>query len=227
MKTIFFLLTLILNSPVYAQNFKVLQVKGTKAIVEIQNGETLNTGQTYNINSVHESFSPSVISKNQRQYLLGLNLSLTNSKSDTANASTQTGLDINARFGWNSGFFEFGPLGTFGYLDNGTNKTTTFTGGAFGTYNFTENKPGQIFIYAVEGAFSYGMKKTQTSTTSYDDTLLTATFGPYAKWFGLSNDFNINGGLIYSYTKYTPGLQNSPSYSTSGFALAGGIATYF
>jgi len=208
-----------------AQQFKVTQVKGNKAIVEVMNGDSFNVGNTY---SVSENILEKKSSlKNQRQNLLGLSFSISNSKTDLANSTALTSMDISARYGWNKSQYEFGPIGLFNYSDSGSAKSTTFGGGVFGTYNINENKPGTELVFAVEGTFVYSIKKITSGSLSYDDTSLNLTAGPYAKWFILSNDFCISAGVVYSYNSYKPGVQSSSSYNTNTFALTGGIANYF
>lgn len=222
---------LLLNTTAHAQQFKVSQVKGNKAIIEMLAGDLLNPGETYSIQS--EDYSQQIttqknsVKKNQRHNLIGLSLSILSAKTDLSNSNTQTVMDLNARYGWNKTAFEYGVIGLFGYTDSIALKTTSFGAGGFGTYNLNENKPGAELIFAIDGSLTYRLTKNTTSTTSYDDTYLTAAAGPFAKWFVLSNDFNINAGLVYSYTAYKAGLQGATSYNTNTFALSAGIANYF
>jgi len=229
--TLLLFIVLLLNTTAYAQQFKVNQVKGNKAIIEMLAGDLLNPGETYSIQS--EDYSQQIttqknsVKKNQRLNLIGLSLSILSAKTDLSNSNTQTVMDLNARYGWNKATFEYGVIGLFGYTDSTSLKTTSFGAGGFGTYNLNDNKPGADLIFAIDGSLTYRLTKNTTSTTSYDDTYLTVAVGPFAKWFALSNDFNINAGLVYSYTAYKAGLQGATSYNTNTFAISAGIANYF
>jgi len=232
MKSKSLLLTiLLLTATAHAQQFRVNQVKGNKAIIEMLGGDLLNPGETYSIQS--EDYSQQItnqknaIKKNQRHNLIALSLSILSSKTDLSNSNTQTVMDINARYGWNKATFEYGVIGLFGYTDSTSLKTTSFGAGGFATYNLSDNKPGADLIFAIDSSLTYAIRKSTTSSTSYDDTYMTAAVGPFAKWFALSNDFNINAGLVYSYTAYKAGLQGATSYNTNTFAISAGIANYF
>ena len=71
------------NEDVLAQEFNVLQVKGKKAIVEIKSNERLKKGETYfvNQNIADDGFTPKI--KNNRNYLIGLEVAeFSSTKSD-------------------------------------------------------------------------------------------------------------------------------------------------
>jgi hypothetical protein len=124
---------------VNAQQLNVIQVKGNRAIVEVQTGEKLKVGESYSVGKVDGEISldPVASGKGSRNYLIGLDFALTNTKSDQTNAQTTLAIDSTLKFGWNKKQYEFGPLATLDYTKAGSAKPTyTYGLGAFGTYNF-------------------------------------------------------------------------------------------
>jgi len=227
---ILFLITLLMTAVAQSQQFKVNQIKGHKAIIEMLNGDILNPGETYTLQNdentqyVNQKLN---IKKNQRNNLIGLSASIFSSKNDLSNSTTQTIMDINGRYGWNKSIYEYGLIGLFGYIDSGSLKTTSFGFGGFGTYNLNENKPGTDFLFALDTSLTYLISKNTNASQSYDDSYLSASAGPFAKWFMLSNDFSVNAGFVYTYTAFKAGLASASSYNTHKFAINAGIANYF
>lgn len=204
-----------------AQQFNVVQVKGNRAIVEVQTGEKLKVGESYSVGKTNGEEESSNNAKGARNYLLGLDLSLSSTKSDSAGAVTVLEMGGVVKFGWNKKKYEFGPVGIFEYTKLGSlEPSTTFGIGGFGTYNFQNNEPGTELIFSGDAQFVYTTQKQGSSSTNGYDIQL----GPFVKWFGLSGDHCITGGLVFSFNKQSP---TGGDVTTSGIKAIAGISTYF
>ena len=115
MKTPILLATalVLLTSSAFAQTFKVLKVKGNKAIIQVPKGITLDQGAKYSIDSEGSAEAPR-LNENaaSRQYVTGGTVELffgsqrQESASGTASSST-TEFATDLKFGWNKGQMEY------------------------------------------------------------------------------------------------------------------------
>lgn len=207
----------LMTSSAFAQKIKVKKVRGNQAVVEFS-GEPLVTGEVYELNS--DSFAETSGS-DTRDHLLGLQFSMQTGKSDVPGAKSSTVIDLSARYGWNHGTFEFGPI--FSYVsDNSSGNTASIlTGGAFGDFNLIPNSSGEVFIYGVGGTVRFGTNDSGSGTST---TLMSVAAGPVVKWFMYSGAFALRLDGLYEYNKYS---SNAGDTTYSGFKLLAGIATYF
>ncbi len=205
-----------------AQKIKVRKVQGNKAIVEFTG--TLNPGTTYELISPDEFGEES--SSNNRKYLVGLDFNLANTKSDAANSVNVTNIALAARFGWNFGSFEVGPVVAYSSTIASVTSSTYKVGG-FVDYNMISNLPGEAFLYGLGAIGSFG-QHDPGSTTIVDDfkyDLIEVFVGPFVKWFptGGPYGFRLDAGYVYQ-------RQNSTTLGTttvSGFASSVGLLAYF
>lgn len=180
-----------LSSTAWAQKIRVSKVKGNQAVVEFSGGR-LEAGQAYEISS--EEFTES--SSSVRNHLVSVGVSLLNTKSDAAGATTDTEFILAGKFGWNKGTLEFGPQASYSSVGNGNLTVTTLKVGIFGDYNMIPNTPGDTFIYGVGGTFDLGQLDTGVGAKT---DLMGFFVGPFAKWFptGSPVGFRVDGGYIY------------------------------
>lgn len=213
------------NEDVLAQEFNVLQVKGKKAIVEIKSNERLKKGETYfvNQNIADDGFTPKI--KNNRNYLIGLEVAeFSSTKSDAPGANTVSNFTLSTKLGWNKKDYEFGPAITISNTDTGI-QTTSVTGlGGFFTYNFQPNTTGRDLIFSVDGDLVMTTRKDSFVGGSSSSSKTTAIYiGPFAKMFVLSSDYCFKGGLKYIYENNS----GSTNIKVTGFALTVGLSNYF
>ena len=216
-----------------AQQLNVIQVKGNRAIVEIQTGEKLKVGESYAVGKVDGEISldPVASGKGTRNYLIGIqDLQLVNTKTDERLANSEFSLGGTFKFGWNKKQYEYGPLGYFKYLKNSNNTGTTLAQttwgiGGFGTYNFQPNIIGTELIFSGDVDFLYKSTSSEALTVKTSTTAMEFTVGPYAKWYVLSDDHCIRGGLVFAWSKSDG--SNSDAITTTGIKAVVGISTYF
>lgn len=207
-----------------AQQLNVIQVKGNRAIVEIQTGEKLKVGESYAVGKVdgEVSLDPVASGKGSRNYLIGLDFAFSNTKVDTAGAQSVMAISTALKFGWNKKQYEYGPLVAFDYSKSGSLKPTYVWGvGAFGTYNFQPNIIGTDLIFSGDAEFTFAQTK-QGEADSFNSMGLTV--GPFAKWYGISDDHCIRGGLVFSWDRTSPATGD---VTTTGLQAVVGISTYF
>lgn len=208
-----------------AQQLNVIQVKGNRAIVEVQTGEKLKVGESYAVGKVdgEVSLDPVAAGKGSRNYLIGLDFTLSNTKVDLAGAQSVTQIGTTVKFGWNKKQYEWGPLASLDYTKSGsTDPNYTWGAGLFGTYNFQPNVIGTDLIFSGDADFIF----SQTKQGSADPVnTMGITVGPFAKWYGLSDDHCIRGGLVFSWSRVSP--PSGDPVTTTGIQAVVGISTYF
>ena len=227
------LLVLGTTSFAHAQTAKVIKVKGQQAIVQFPAGTAPQVGQQINLGGggVADSSGAPVAGLGSRKNSIGLgvnSLSFMNrsSKSNGVTTSTGvTGINLNGRYGWNTGRMEFGPIVRLEY-ESADNTTTRFMGvGGFFDYNFTPNVSGQKLVYAGTGDLSFGQSGTKQGSFDSTSTVIALFLGGSIKWFGLSDSFAIRGDAGFSYDSSTPDSSNA--VTNVGAVVRAGIATYF
>lgn len=227
MKMPLFLASLLISSLSFAQQIHVQKVKGNKAIVEVTGGN-LAPGRTYNLGGGSAGGSGG----GSRQYVVSGSFTFrsgTDTTSVTVNSVTSTttgsGNDMNllARFGWNNGDTEYGPIVSYRNADSdfqGLHYSSIGAGGFF-DYNFTPNRLNETTVFAVTGEGTYG---TYSPKTGSGGNTMNFFAGGSVKWFGITSSTAVRADLGYDYTKITVG---SSSITSAGFVLRAGIATYF
>ncbi|QDK38276.1 hypothetical protein [Bdellovibrio sp. NC01] len=206
----------------HAQKIKVRKVQGNKAIVEFTGN--LNQGSTYDLISPDEFGGEEA--SNNRKYVVGVNFAMTNTKADAANSVNITTFNLAARFGWNFGSFEIGPM--VGYASTIADLTsTTYKLGAFADFNIIPNIPGEAFLYGIGGTGSFGQHDPGSDTVvgDYKYDLFEAFVGPFVKWFptGGPYGFRLDAGYIYQ----RQSTNTIGTIAVSGFAGNFGLFAYF
>lgn len=227
MKLVISLLTFLLAvTSAQAQQLNVIQVKGNRAIVEVQTGEKLKVGESYAVGKVDGELTidDNAVStaKAKRDYLVGMDLSVANTKADYAGAQTMLNIEGTIKFGWNKKMFEYGPLATLQYEKEGSLKPNyTYGLGAFGTYNFQPNTVGTELVFSGDAEFTWAQAKEGSADSV---SAMEFTVGPFAKWFGTSDNYCFRGGLVFSWSRTSP---STGDITTTGVQAIAGIATYF
>lgn len=207
-----------------AQQLNVIQVKGNRAIVEIQTGEKLKVGESYAVGKVDGDvvMDPVETKKGNRNYLLGMDLTFSNTKADTTTAETMVDFSGTVKFGWNKRIYEFGPLASLIYSKEGSLKPTYAFGlGGFGSYNFQPNNVGTELVFSGDADFIWYQIKSSPATDAYD--AMAFTIGPYVKWFGVSDDHCFRSGLVFSWLR----TSSTTDVTTTGLKAVVGLSTYF
>jgi hypothetical protein len=216
--TVFILSQILFFQFLHAQQFSVVQVKGNKAIIELQSGDKLKVGESY---SIGNNSSNHTSTAGTRDHLIGLNFEFSNLSMSPGTPSSTMALNIDMKYGWNKKQYEYGALVGMTYSKPDDDSATTLLKyGGFGTYNFQMNTPGTQMIYGVDGTFVL----TATKRPLESGNGMTIEIGPSIKWFGFSDDHAITGGFYYSLDKQAVGRED---VTTSGFKLIAGISTYY
>ncbi|MBS1969629.1 MAG: hypothetical protein JSU04_04955 [Bdellovibrionales bacterium] len=228
MKRAVLLASLLTSSMGFAQQITVQKVKGNKAVIEISGG-TLSQGRTYSLGG--GSSSTSGVS-GTRDHIIGGSFGFrsgtdtTSINSGTASASlssSSSDMNLLARFGWNLGSYEAGPLLIYRSVDSDYQALhySSVGAGGFFDYNFNPNRNGESTVYAATAEGTYG---TYSPKSGSGGNLLGLFAGFSAKWFGLTNTTAIRGDLGYDYQKITI---SSSSITSTGFAFRVGLSNYF
>ncbi|MNJ94660.1 hypothetical protein D3C87_123620 [compost metagenome] len=221
-KFILILTALTLSTPAFAQKIKVRKVKGNQAVIEFS-GAPLRLGNVYEISS-EDAFGDMSTSSNggSRAHLLGLSFSLQNGKSDFSGAKNTTNIDLSARYGWNMGSYEFGPILSYTSSNAVTGNTASLIkGGAFADYNLIPNAAGEVFLYGLGGFAEFGSNDSGGGSTT---SVMNLAVGPFVKWFAVSSSFALRFDGLFEYAKYSG---NAGDTTYSGILLRAGIANYF
>ena len=205
------------SAPAFAQKIKVRKVKGNTAIVE--STSPLVPGTSYDLISQDQFGDDSEPAT--RTYLVGVNMVFSNMKSDAANSTNETSMDLMGRFGWNLATFEVGPLLQITMAHANDVTATTWRVGGFVDYNFTPNISGEAFIFGLTGWGGFG-NEDKGNGTKMD--LVDGFGGAFVKWFPTSSSacLRIDFGYLYERQTVTGGYQTN-----SGLSSSAGIYAYF
>ncbi len=206
----------LISSTALGQKFTVNKLKGNQAVIEFT-GSQLILGQTYDFSSEELLIS----SSEKRNHSISLSLNYSDTKSDTINSTSSSIVNFSTRFGWNSGTFEFGPIGSYSSLSSGGLTSTGFKIGAFADYNFNPNFPGEAFVYGLGAMCSGGIYDPGVGGQT---DLLGFSIGPFAKWFPWEGPIGFRFELGYIYENISGALKSS---TNTGLGTNIGINAYF
>ncbi|UYL07651.1 hypothetical protein B9G69_011395 [Bdellovibrio sp. SKB1291214] len=219
MRQLVLILTMIIlgSSSAFAQKIKVRKVKGNTAIVE--STSPLAPGAVYDLISQDQFGDDS--GPATRDHFVGLNLVFGNTKSDAANSTNETTMNLMARFGWNLATFEFGPLVQMVMTHANDVTATTWKAGGFGDYNLSPNITGEAFVYGLTAWGAFG-NEDRGNGTKMD--LVDMFGGLFIKWFPTSSSacFRIDFGYQYERQTVSGGY-----YTDTGITGSAGIFAYF
>ncbi|MGZ3744977.1 MAG: hypothetical protein ACXWRE_07700 [Pseudobdellovibrionaceae bacterium] len=199
------------------------KIKGNRAVVEFSGN--LAPGKSYSIsdnNPGQAGESPTGI----RQYSIGTTFGFISTSYSVPSLNTSlknSDMSFSARFGWNRGSFELGPILGYKNIDSdyADQHYSSFTGGIFVDSNFTANLPGEKKIYGLTGEAIAG---SLTPKTGDGGSTMEFFAGVFIKWFGITDCTALRADLGYDYIKTTAGASSN---TQQGLVLRGGIATYF
>ncbi|WP_413584599.1 hypothetical protein [Bdellovibrio sp. HCB274] len=213
---IFTLITLSAGSA-SAQKIKVRKVKGNTAIVE--SNSPLSPGAVYDLIS-QDQFGDEM-GMATRDHFVGMSFGFSNTKSDAQNATNESSMSLDMRFGWNLATFEVGPLVQFSMNHANDITSTAWKLGGFADYNLVPNITGEAFLYGLTawGAFGNIDRGNGTKVDVVD-----AFGGLVVKWFPTSSSacFRFDLGYMYERQTVTGGF-----YANTGFTGTAGIFAYY
>ncbi|MCM2282812.1 MAG: hypothetical protein NDI61_13310, partial [Bdellovibrionaceae bacterium] len=209
-----------------AQTFKVLKMKGNKAVIQLPKGSTLEKGESYSIGTSTDGESSSTSaggSSGPREQTLSMSSALfTGSRSSSNGTSTSiTAIDLTGRYGWNKGIMEYGPLAEFEYASASSVSTRTIEVGGFFDYNLVENKEGVDMVYGLGATASIGQSSTEGQPST---SIMNINGGGQLKWFpfGHATAIRLDAGLNYERQSVS-----GRTLTTTGLLIAAGLQTYF
>lgn len=175
----FFLFTslqLMVLNPAQAQKFKVKKVKGRTALIE--SSIPLEEGKTYDLQteavSSDVNYSNSGFKSRQNSFTLGMDFSYI--KGDTVQNNSY---NLQARYGWNFSYLEFGVVGELTYLDRGAGSTTNLAAGGYFDYNLVTNRDSKNLIYGPTALVTIGT----IQFTGGSSNVLDLNAGGFLTWF--------------------------------------------
>lgn len=211
----------LLATPANAQSFKVLKVKGNKAIIQFSRGETLEKGESYSVSGEGPSESGSSGGARGKTVSFSSDLFTGSTSSGNGASSSRTSFDVAGRYGWNDGMMEYGPIASIAYLSIGGASTRAIGVGGFFDYNLVENKPGVDLVYGAGAQAAIGQSSDSGGESG---SLFTLDGGGQLKWFPFGHDtaIRLDAGLRYQRTSVS-----NITTTTTGLAIAAGLQTYF
>lgn len=201
----------------------IQQMKGKRAIVQFEKDIPFSVGQRVYLNS--EDGSELGMRKELRNPLERKNsVSLETSFTSTDTATATTEYEIAARYGWNMGKYEFGPVFSYSFTKN-VSEISNYKVGGFFDFNFISNNPGEDFIWGVYGEGKIGNSKVSTASTSFT----AVTGGAFVKWFIFSPALALRANALYEYEmdekSTTTNNAAQKNFTTTGLQI--GLNHYF
>jgi hypothetical protein len=216
-------LFIFVGSMAFAQQAKVIKVKGQQAIVEFPMGVAPSVGQRIELSNGVEPEDFGATLGTNRANFLSLTAQLS-AISSSAGSGTTTTFEVSGRAGWNTAKLEYGPMGTLGYSSaSGTSARTVLAGGFF-DYNLIPNKSGTQMVYGLGAEGQIGQTAATTGGVEVAQTVFKLFAGGSVKWFGLSDTVALRADAGLDTVRTSSG---SVSVTESGLMIKGGIAAYF
>ena len=207
-----------------AQQAKILKVQGKKAIVQFPDDVKPRVGQLIEVGGAGSSEVSMTAGhgSGSREMIVGGSASFSSLTTSSSNTSESI-LDLSARYGWNKGEMEYGGLGTFYYKSTTGSSERTIGAGGFFDYNVVPNAPGTELVYGAGGEAVYSMISTTTGSAESSATTLRFQGGGQMKWFPFGNTVAVRGDLVYRFQQRS----GTTSSTTSGLVALGGLYVYF
>ncbi len=173
-------ITSLISLPALAATFTVKKTKGNSAVIE--SSVPLIPGETYTIQSSKQSglISEDVTyprSNRSRENSFSAGIDTSFFKSDNLQEHQ---IDIEARYGWNYGDYELGPLVHINLLDEGAGFNTDFYVGGYFDYNINANVASEDTVYGLT-AQTFGGNREFTNGSSAQIFALGA--GGFLTWY--------------------------------------------
>lgn len=160
-----YLVSILMSSPAVAANFTVKKTKGNSAVIE--SSMPLIPGETYTIQSSKKSglISEDVAypdSNRSRENSFSAGIDASFFKADNVQEHE---IDLEARYGWNYGNYELGPLVHINLIDEGAGFNTDIYVGGYFDYNLNPNIASEDTVYGLT-AQAFGGSREFTSGSS-------------------------------------------------------------
>lgn len=209
-----------ISTPVLAATFTVKKTKGNSSVIE--SSVPLIPGETYTIQSSKQSglISEDVVYRSNRSrensFSGGIDTSFF--KSDTLQEHQ---IDVEARYGWNFGQYEIGPLVHINLLDEGAGFNTDFSLGGYFDYNFNENVANEdsVLGLTVQG---YGGNREFTNGASSQ--IFAFGGGGFYTWYLMRSSTALRFEGLVENKKIATSTTSSSVFGFSGRML---LAFYF
>ncbi len=218
------LLVLSVGSVAFAQEAKVIKVKGQQAIVTFPSGVKPQVGQTIDLGGGGVSGEEAGVGTGSSNTILGIagELSILN---NSGSSQTTTALTFNGRYGWNQETLEFGPIATISYSSSPGVSSRLIAGGGFFDFNFIPNKSGVRMVYGVGADAQFGQASTQISSASETTSTVMEFFvGGNVKYFGFADNVAIRGDIGLEYDRTTV---SSTTTTVTGLDARLGLSFYY
>lgn len=221
------LLVITVGSVAFAQEAKVIKVKGQQAIVTFPSGVKPQVGQTIDLGGGGVSGEAAGVGTGSRANSLSLQgqFSILNN-SGGATSTTTTTLSFTGRYGWNMETMEFGPIGTITYVSQSGYSARTLKAGGFFDFNFVPNKSGVVMVWGVGGDAQFGQETSQTGSNPESSTTVMDFFvGANVKYFGLADNVAVRADAGLEYDRNTP--SSGTTTTEMGLMTRVGLSFYF
>lgn len=160
-----YLVSILMSSPALAATFTVKKTKGNSAVIE--SSMPLIPGETYTIQSGKKSglISEDVAypdSNRSRENSFSAGIDASFFKADNVQEHE---IDLEARYGWNYGNYELGPLVHINLIDEGAGFNTDIYVGGYFDYNLNPNVASEDTVYGLT-VQAFGGSREFTSGSS-------------------------------------------------------------
>lgn len=205
-----------------AQTAKVVKVSGKKAIVQFPDDARPRVGQTIDLSGGGGGDMGGGGGGGSRATIIGGSAALSSLSAGGGSSTTQ--LEVSARYGWNNGTMEYGPLGALTYASSTGSSSRVIAAGGFFDYNLVENTPGNDLVYGLGAQASFASTSRTPGSAEVTGTQMSFQGGGQFKWFPLGNTVAVRGDAVYKYTSWSEG---GISGNDSGIVVLGGFYIYF
>jgi hypothetical protein len=225
------LIVVMSGSVCFAQQAKIIKVKGQQAIVDFpadvkpQVGQILELGTTAPPPAsepvVRETISTT---EPQRRFTAGIQaLSLSYLNNSVSNKYT-TAISLEGRGGMNQGQLEFGPILGLGYRSTDNYTYSQYYGGGFIDINLVPNRPGTALIYGIGGQGTIGSTTEKVYSKETNTTEYVGEGGPFLKWFIPKTTVALRSDGVFYYQRKSSGSTNEDNV---GALVKAGFQVYF
>jgi hypothetical protein len=211
---------LLLSLPFFAaqaNELKVIQVKGSRAVVSLPEGMMAQKGDVLKISD--GSSSGGSVGAGSRNTRIDFTFAYSSLTAETAFGESDTStMELSGTYGWNKGRMEYGPKISYESTDTGSAKTTTMELGGFFEWNFTPNTSGVKLVPFVGGELAYASLDAGGAKVS--------GFG--FAGYGGAKYFLTETISVPLFAKYgMQSLSGDGDVDISGFSLGAGVAVYW
>lgn len=216
-----FILSAFISLSATAATFKVKKTKGNSAVIE--SSTPLIEGETYTIQTSKQSglISEDVSyprSNRSRENSFSAGIDSSFFKSDNLQEHQ---IDIEARYGWNYGDYEVGPLLHINLLDEGAGFNTDFYVGGYFDYNITANVASEDTVYGLT-AQTFGGNREFTNGSSSQ--IFAFGAGGFLSWYLMNSSTALRFEGLVEQKKIATSATSS---NVLGFAGKMLLAFYF